>query len=161
MRTFFILLMFCLTPFTGVFAQEGSDQNAAAFNVEASTAEILLGNPVEVQFILKNAFNVNFKAPDWDALNCDVLVGPNTSNSISILNGVRRSETTYQYYIVPREEGVFTIPSMSLESDSGTLVSEPIEIKVLPNPDGVQTGPQFDQRRTPSPAKKKRATVRI
>jgi len=105
------------------------------FEVKISKSSILLGNYFEVTFSLKNAKGAKFEAPSFNEF--EIVSGPNQSSSISIVNGVTTQSVSYTYYLKPREVGVFYVAPAFIQADGETLSTEPIEINVLENPEGI------------------------
>ena len=163
-----------------------AQENQPSFSFEISTDSILMGNYFEVKFTLENANGKNFAAPTFEGFN--VVGGPNSSMSTSIVNGVVTQSISYSYYLEPKDIGQYWIEPASIETGDNILETTPIEVLVVPNPDGIKQYPQQrEQRRlffddffsrprmempqpTPQPApkkqpqqpkKKKRKTVRI
>jgi hypothetical protein len=79
-----------------------------------------------------------------------------------MVNGVTNASVTYQYTVAPRDTGTLIIPKASIREGDRDRFTEPISIKVLPNPDGsVDTpdpAPAMPPRQEP---KKKIKTTRI
>jgi uncharacterized protein (DUF58 family) len=159
------------------FSAIAQDQEAR-FDVSVSTDSVLLGHYFEVTFTLENASGDQFSAPDFGGLQ--IIGGPNTSSSVSIVNGDMSQKMTYTYYLQPSEIGSYFIGPASVETDGQILETTPIEIMVFPNPDGVEQpairrGQSFDfdffdpfpRMETPPPPappakpKKKRKITRI
>lgn len=59
------------------------------------------------------------------------------SSSISIINGDKQSKISYSYYLKGEEEGKFIIGESSVLIDGEKWETKPIEITILPNPDGI------------------------
>ena len=112
-------------------------QSTARFTVQVSTDSVLMDNPFQVVFSLENAAGNNFQAPDL-SLYFDVISGPNVSTSMQLLNGQMSQSVSFTYYLRPRETGLFFIEATSVETPEGYLETLPIEIIVVPNPDGIQ-----------------------
>ncbi len=170
---FFVAFIFCLT----LFAQEKS----AKFTLEISTDSILMGNYFEVKFTLENASGRNFYAPSFDGFT--VIGGPNQSTSMSYMNGEMTQTVSYSYYLEPKDIGQYWIEPASIEAGENILETSPVEVLVVPNPDGIKQYPQqreqrrlfFDvffsrprvepqpipKKEPVQPKKKKRKTVRI
>ncbi|NJL76185.1 MAG: protein BatD [Saprospiraceae bacterium] len=110
-------------------------QQMAAFTIEVSTDSILLGNYFEVTFTLQNANGNNFEPPIFK--DFQVMAGPNVSTSLSMTNGQVKQSVTYSYYLEPKDIGNYYIEPASIEADGQVLVSEPLEIMVVPNPEGI------------------------
>lgn len=56
-------------------------------------------------------------------------VGPSTE--MTIVQGVVSSKTTYNFTVQPRRMGTFVIPSMRVSAGGQTLVSQPLQLRVL------------------------------
>ena len=117
-----ILFLFTLP----VFGQE--------FNVDVSVDTILAGNKLNVTFTANNIAG-QFEGPDMQGLN--VVSGPNTSTSMSMINGDVTQSATYSYTILCEDIGELTILPGYLETGNETYETEPLSILVLPNPEGI------------------------
>lgn len=133
--------------FTIGFLLLGWTTNAqdAKFSVTVSSDSILLGNYLQVSFLLENANGSDFSPPTFE--NFAVVSGPNTSSSMSIINGEVSQSISYTYYLEPSDIGSYYITPASISTEEKVLETEPVEIQVLPNPDGVIQRPQAKQRR--------------
>lgn len=135
--------LFNLSLFLMLFifqAQANGAINNPEFSVNVSKSEVLLGNYIEVTFTLKNASGKNFEAPKF--ADFDLVSGPNQSSSFSMMNGVTTQSLAYTYFLKPKEVGNFYIPPAFIQVDETTLETQPIEIMVLDNPDGIIEKPQ-------------------
>ena len=131
------LIIGCLAFMTGsqLFAQE-----EPVFTVEVSSDSVLMDNYFTVSFTLENAEGDNFAPPAFDEF--EVVSGPNTSSSMSFINGKMSQKVSYTYYLRPREVGNYYIHPASIESADGVLETLPQEVIVLPNPDGIIQQPK-------------------
>ncbi len=154
------------------------------FEVTVSTDSILLGNYIEVSFTLSNGALEEFQPPTFDGFK--ILSGPNQSTSISMVNGTTSQTASYSYYLEPTDIGTYFIPPARVISEDLALETKPIEVLVLPNPDGIIQEPKakndffgggffdrqdffsrdlFGQQAVPNkpilPKKKKRKTYRL
>jgi hypothetical protein len=127
-----LAVLLCMSVLT--FAQALAP---AKFTVRVSTDSVLMGNNFQVSFTLENADGINFKAPELAAY-FDVASGPNTSSSMTMMNGQVSKSVTYTYYLSPREVGVFYIEPASIETENNYMETAPLEVMVVPNPDGIQ-----------------------
>jgi len=124
------------------------------FSVTVSNASVLLGNYIEVTFTLKNSSGSQFEAPKFEGF--DIVGGPNQSSSFSMMNGVTTQSISYTYYIKPKEIGNLYVEPAFIDADGTTLETQPIEIVVLDNPDGIiekpqrRSQPQMDMFQFPS-----------
>ena len=90
-----VLLFLTINIYTFALGQE------ARFSVEVSTDSILLGNFIEVKFILENAKAGNFTPPEFE--DFQVVGGPNHASSYSMINGETTQSTTISYYLEPKD----------------------------------------------------------
>lgn len=124
------------------------------FSIEVSNTEVLLGNYIEVKFTLKNAKGQRFEAPNFK--DFDIVGGPNQSSSFSMMNGETTQSISYTYYLQPKTTGNFYLEPAFIEADGMTMETQPIEIMVLENPDGIietpqrKSSPQMDMFNFPS-----------
>ena len=75
-----------------------AQENSPKFTVSISMDSILLGNYFEVKYTLENGSGDNFIAPDFE--NFTIVGGPNTSTSMSFMNGEMTQSVSYAYYFV-------------------------------------------------------------
>ena len=81
-----LILLFFTLP---VFGQE--------FSVNLSSDTILAGNVVTITFVASNIAG-QFEGPNMQGLN--VISGPNTSTSMSMINGNVKQKATYSYIVL-------------------------------------------------------------
>ncbi|MGK0365993.1 MAG: hypothetical protein ACI85O_003063 [Saprospiraceae bacterium] len=137
-----------LSCFLMILAFQVSAENIETepqFAIEVSNTEVLLGNYIEVKFTLKNAKGQKFEAPNLKSF--DIVGGPNQSSSFSMMNGETTQSISYTYYLQPKTTGVFYLEPAFIEANGMTMETQPIEIMVLENPDGIIQKPK---RKTPS-----------
>ena len=106
------------------------------FSVTVNADSLLLGNYLEVRFTLENTKGNNFQPPPFTGF--DLVGGPNHASSMSIINGVVSQTQSFTYFVSAKEPGNFFIEPASIDTDEGVLETRPVEILVLPNPDGIQ-----------------------
>ncbi len=111
------------------------DAQQIKFSVEVSDDTLLVGNYFELKYTIENASPNGFEPPALS--NLSIIGGPNTSTSISIVNGEMSQSASYIYYVKPDDIGTYTIPPAYLKAGEETVETPPMEIYVLPNPDGV------------------------
>lgn len=136
------------------------------FNVSVSNDTLLLGNYLEVRFEIMNG-NGSFEAPDFSGWN--IVAGPNTASSYSIINGTVSQSSSYTYYLEAPTEGQFIIESAKLKTSEKELKTPSLSIMVLPNPEGIRQHPENinenrlfpEERILETPAKKKRKPTKI
>ena len=115
------------------------------FTVAVSSDTILLGNYFELKFTIENSASAGFDAPDLHEFN--VIGGPNTSSSMSIINGEVSQSASYTYYLEPIGIGVYTIKPAYLTTGELALETPPIDIIVVPNPQGIVKQPHTPGKR--------------
>ena len=114
-------------------------------SVSVSSDTVLLGNYFELKFTVENVASTGFEAPDLHEFN--VVGGPNTSSSMSIVNGVVSQSASYTYYLEPVDIGVYTIKPAYLTTGETALETPPIDILVVPNPEGIIQRPHAPGKR--------------
>lgn len=141
-----------------------------SFTVEVSIDSLLLGNTTKVTFTLQNASGTNFNPPDFSGFQ--IVGGPSQSSSFSMINGAVTQSQSFSYYLEALEIGNFFIAPASVETEEGVLETIPIEILVVPNPDGLEQKAMPKQKSkqqevmppvtpTPKKSRKKRRIYRI
>lgn len=147
--------------FMGFASMQGQD---VKFSVEVSNDTLLVGNYLELKYTIENGAANGFEPPKLNMH--DVVGGPNTSTSMSIINGEMTQSASFAYYIKPDDIGAYTIPPAYLKDGENTFETPPIEIIVLPNPEGIVQRPHqagkkyFPLNTEPSEEEKKSARPR-
>jgi BatD DUF11 like domain len=153
-----------------------SSLKSQTFTCQISQKTVLLGNFIEVEYKFSGGQNAQFvQKPDFSGF--DIVGGPNQSSNITMVNGKTDASISFTYLVEPRDTGTFVIPSATMKNDDKTWISEPVDIQVLPNPDGIIEQPsakendfmdffgrQFggEERQIPTEKpKNKRKTVKI
>ncbi len=101
----------------------------AEFFASTDATEIILGSYVEVRFTLKNVEGNQFTPPSFK--DFVVLSGPNRSSSMRIINGNVNREMSISYSLQPKNTGTYVINSASINTENGTLNSNPVRIRVI------------------------------
>lgn len=137
MKKVIIFFFLCFSIFVNAHAQD------TKFTVTVSTDSVLMNNYFQVSFTLENAQGQEFEAPTFEEFN--VISGPNMSTSISMMNGQMLQSVTYAYYLEPKDIGNYYIQPASIKTGDTYLETAPLEIAVVPNPDGIKQMPQQRQ----------------
>jgi hypothetical protein len=103
-------------------------QGEGRFYVEVNKSELNLGDHFQLSFHIEN-LEGKFEAPDFR--DFDILSGPNTSMSMSIMNGEMRRSSSYTYILRPRFSGEFYIEPAVLTGGDLDVETEPIKITIL------------------------------
>ena len=124
----FIISLFC-----------GLGLSAQSLSSEVSSDSILLGNYFIYEIIIENLDqDVDFPS----LTEFEIVSGPNQSSSVSIINGDKTSSKTFTWFLKPPDLGQYFIAPIAIEVDGTFFETEPIEINVYPNPDGVIIKPE-------------------
>ena len=106
--------------------------------VEISNDTIMMGNYIQLRYTIENTSG-NFEMPELEGLL--VISGPNTSSSMSMVNGEVTQKATYSVYLKPVDIGSHSIGPAYINTEDGSLESQPITVTVIDNPDGIQQSP--------------------
>ncbi len=122
MRKLILLGMVCLMGITIIKAQKAN----LTLSIDKDT--IRMGETVIVEYSLENLTG-NFVQPDFSGLQ--LISGPNTSSSFSMINGKVTQSKSYSYVLRPSREGSATIGPAMVKSEDGELSSDEVEVYVL------------------------------
>ncbi|MEO0040601.1 MAG: hypothetical protein RL329_49 [Bacteroidota bacterium] len=107
------------------------------FTATTDMPEMAVGTPFEVKFTLQNGTVDDFKPPIFADFN--VVMGPNQSSSVQIVNGVSTSTRSFSYQLQPKKEGKFVIGAAKIRSGNKNLETLPINITVTKLPTSYST----------------------
>ncbi len=125
MRILFLTILTLLSVY--VHGQE-------SFSVKINRDTVFLGNSFQLSYEIAN-IDGDFKAPDLSDLT--IISGPNTSMSMSIMNGQSKKTSTYSYTILPELAGAINIDPATCITRDSVYSSSPISVIVVENPDGI------------------------
>lgn len=98
-------------------------------------AKVIMGQEFRLTYTINTTDVKDFRIPEINN-DFDILAGPSSSTStqISNINGQRSTirEYSYTYILMPKKEGVFTIPPANITSKKEKLTSNSLNITVLP-----------------------------
>ena len=135
------LTLICAALFLANLAQSQDPK----LSVELSSDTLLLGNYFELKFTIENAPSSAFEPPALT--NFKLVGGPNTSTSMSIVNGDVSQSSSFTYYLEPIEIGSYTIEPAYVTIDENVIETPPIDIVVSPNPEGIIQEPHSASKR--------------
>lgn len=125
-KQLFLILLGLLAGFS-CFAQE---EKNSTFFAEVLYDTIALDEQFELKFTLKNGKAIaNFEPPAFEGFQ--LLAGPMTSQSMSIINGDMTQSMSYTYILQAMDLGIYNIPAASIETETGILLSEDLAIVVV------------------------------
>jgi hypothetical protein len=105
-------------------AQKGS------FTVSVDADTIALGDMIQVEFIMEN-LSGKFAPPDLTSF--DIVGGPNTTSSFTMINGDVSQKLSYRYALTPKKKGKIYIEKATVVLENGEVSTEPVEIMVVEN----------------------------
>ncbi|MFM7216424.1 MAG: BatD family protein, partial [Bacteroidota bacterium] len=115
-----LIALLCNSP---AFAE--SDRFTASVN----TTSLSVGDQLQITFTLNGANSARgFKAPAFQDFN--VLMGPNQSSNMTIVNGSFSQSLSFTYVLQPTKEGTFKIGGAEIVSGNDRLISNPVTITV-------------------------------
>lgn len=127
-----------------------------SFTASAPDA-VAVGDQFRLSYTVTTQKVRDFRAPSIKGF--DVLMGPSRSqqSSVQMINGqtTSTSSITFTYILMANAEGNFTIPGATITADGNQLVSNSVQIKVLPadqanNASGNDAGKQGTTSRASS-----------
>jgi BatD DUF11 like domain len=116
-KQYFSTLIFVFIS-TLVFAQK--------FTAIVNKKNVAVGEIFQLTFQIEGEAK-NFRPPSLKEFT--VYSGPNTSQSVSIINGNMTQSIGFNYYILANKEGKFVIGPASIETTKGTLQTQSITIE--------------------------------
>ncbi len=131
MKNISTLLIFCALSFWTLAANA---QNATV-RAELCSDTIMVGHQFTLTYIVDGGQVNGLGDPDLTAFN--LLSGPNTSSSMSFINGQMSAKSSVNFVLQARESGDYTIEPTTLTVDGEEVEVESLSIHVVENPDGV------------------------
>lgn len=135
------LMFFILLGISGLLSAQD-----VVFKVEVTADTLYFGNPVGVKYTFEN-IQGDFVPPSFEGF--DIVGGPNVSNQFSMINGAVTQSSSYEYYLKPVDVGIVSIKEATIENGDGPIYSDPIDIVVVDNPEGIrQNYARYNQSHT-------------
>jgi len=95
---------------------------------------VAVGDQFRLAYTVSTQNVKDFRAPSIKGF--DVLMGPSRSqqSSVQIINGktTQSSSITFTYILLATQEGTFTIPGATIQAEGDDIISNSVQIKVLP-----------------------------
>ncbi|MEZ4885799.1 MAG: BatD family protein [Chitinophagales bacterium] len=120
MKQAIFIFFFCLFTVSNLQAQ--------TFDVNPKSVQVTEDNRFEISYTLQNANMDDFQAPDLS--DFFVVSGPNKQQSVQIINGKMTQSASIIYYLMPKKQGVFYIPSATVNSNGKALRSAKVKVVV-------------------------------
>ncbi len=118
-----------LSSYIVVFMMMLTAAYSAEFKASLNQNPVTQGERFVVSFSVDEDAS-NFRGPDFKGLQ--VVSGPNTSQSMQIINGNMSRSLTYTYYVVAPKEGTYNISPASIRVKGETIKSNSLTVKVVP-----------------------------
>jgi len=154
MKSVIIIFISCMTclMFLDVQGQEPT------LRVELCSDTILLGHDFTLTYIVEGGQINDLQSPNLESFN--ILGGPNTSTSMSFINGQMSAKSSVNFILQGIQIGEFTIAPTKILINETEFESEALKIVVLENPDGIT--PEDLMPKVPTTQKsKKRKTFKL
>lgn len=123
------IFLFIASSIKIAFAQE--------LTASVSSSAVDVGEQFEISFSL-NTTGKNFRPPTF--IDFNVLMGPNQSTQMQIINGSVSQTSSYTYVLQAVKEGTFKIGSAEIIAGNAKVVSNPVTIIVSKNTNKSQAG---------------------
>ncbi len=121
----------------GLLAAGALHAQQPVFRAELKPDTVLMDNLFEVRFVLEGGGECSEFVPPPFA-DFDIVNGPNLATSIRMVNGRVSQSQVWSYVLSPRSEGLYYIGPASVRCSEDVLETDPIEVWVMPNPDGIR-----------------------
>jgi hypothetical protein len=155
MKHIFRLFILCSISFLS-FNAYGQDPTVRA---ELCSDTIMVGHQFTLTYIVDGGQVNSLSDPDLTAFN--LLSGPNTSSSMSFINGQMSAKSSVNFVLQARVPGDYIIEPATLTIDGEQVEVEPLNIHVIENPDGVTLEDLMPDTSIKRKAKKKTKTYKL
>jgi len=122
----------------------GFQTNAATVTARLDRDTIAVGDSATLELQIQNANpQVQPVFPSQPNLSIDYA---GNSRQISVVNGQTTIAFTLSFSVTASQPGTYTIPSTRVQTDAGTLMTQPLRLVVTkdePTANGTETGPAF------------------
>jgi hypothetical protein len=109
------------------------------FTASSSATTVSVNDQFQVTFTFTGN-GKSFRAPDF--ANFQVLMGPNQSSSVQIVNGNFSQTLSFTYVLQAESEGTFKIGAAEITGSSGKVLSNTLSINVVKGSAQAQSGKQ-------------------
>jgi hypothetical protein len=104
---------------------------AQKFTAIVNKKNVVVGEIFQITFQIEGEAK-NFRPPSLKDFT--VYSGPNTAQSVAIVNGNMTQSVSFSYYLLANKEGKFTIGPASVETSKGSLQTQSVTIDATKNP---------------------------
>jgi len=106
----------------------GLNLKAQTLKVSPQSVQVSEDQRFKIAYTLEGASLDDFQAPNL--ANFFVASGPNQQRSVQIINGKMSQSSSVQYVLVPKKQGVFTIPAATVTSKGKAIRSGKVKVVV-------------------------------
>ena len=145
MKNIYAFLIFCAISFCALTTQ-GQEPIVRA---ELCSDTVMVGHQFTLTYIVDDGQVNGLNDPDLTAFN--LLSGPNTSSSMSFINGEMSAKSSVNFVLQAREPGDYTIEPATLTVDGEQIQVDSLSIHIIENPDGTA----LEDLMPPAPKKRK------
>ena len=131
MRKIFSLWLLLVVGCIGAFASDKITFTASAPDAVAAGDQFRLSYTINTQNVK------DVRIPSIKGF--DILMGPNRSYNMQIINGKQTESLTFTYILKALAEGEYTIPGATITAEGNPMTSNAVHIKVLPPDKSTET----------------------
>ena len=124
-----LIILVALWIFVGVMVSDCRAAGNTSVTAELSRAEINAGEMAELQVHVSGADNA--RVPQEIQVDGLQIRLTGQSTQVQMVNFKVSSSVVYSYIVMPMSTGKFTIPSIPVRTDSGTMQTAPLSFTVL------------------------------
>lgn len=124
MRKIVFLWMMLVVGCLYTYADEKLSFTASAPDV------VVVGDQFRLSYTVNTKNVKDLRVPSIK--NFEILMGPNRSYSVNIINGDKTETLTFTYILMATTEGTFNISGATITADGNQMISNSVQIKVLP-----------------------------
>ncbi len=117
MNHYFFFLLYFLGGISAACAQPSEE---VSFELQVAYDTVGLEETITLNYIINNTKLLEeFTPPSFN--QAQLVAGPSITQSMSFINGVQTSSSTYTYLIKPQQLGLLFLPAMTVETRAGWL----------------------------------------
>lgn len=112
------------------FSSFAQTNKTPSFRIQTTYDTVGVEEQFEIKYTLENGKAMGqFENPRFQGFQ--VVAGPMTSQSMSIINGDMTQSVSYTYIVKPMDLGLHLVPAASIETDAGVLVCDELALVVV------------------------------
>lgn len=127
MKQYVLIFLLGMASVFSAFAQQ---PEGASFYINIQYDTVGLNDQMQVSYVLENVQALE-QLPNPHFEGFQVVFGPSTSQSMSIINGHQTQSMSYTYVLKPLDLGYYILPSVTLETEQGWLTANERTVVVV------------------------------